>query len=62
MVMFSYYDYMIGGYNSLPMQIVPSEFGGGAFFTFHAKRTFEDQRGVYFAYMNADGVLQPAGC
>lgn len=57
-VMNSFYDYMIGGYNSIPMQIVPDEFGGGVFFTFHAKRTAAGTRLVFFPYLNDEGVMQ----
>lgn len=59
-VLTSYYDYMIGGYNSLPMQIVPDEFGGGVFFTYHAKRTATGIRKSCFSYLNDAGVLQPS--
>ncbi|MGB4261109.1 MAG: hypothetical protein WBJ09_04295, partial [Candidatus Cloacimonas acidaminovorans] len=35
----SYYDYMIGGYNGMPVQVIPDNVtgGGGYFLTYHAR-------------------------
>lgn len=53
----SWYDYMIGSYNNLPMQELPSQFGGGRFFTYHARLTQTGLRKVWFGYINDAGVL-----
>ncbi|MDP2172632.1 MAG: T9SS type A sorting domain-containing protein [Candidatus Cloacimonadaceae bacterium] len=57
-VMTSWYDYMIGGYNDLPMQEIPPLFGGGRIMTYHARRTSNGIRKVYFTYINDAGQMQ----
>ncbi len=54
----SYYDYMIGGYNDLPMCVEPDPLYGGYFLTFHGKRTATGQRRVFFSYISDNGVVQ----
>lgn len=56
-LMTSYYDYMIGSYNSLPLRVIPDVVGGGYFMTFHSKRTSYGTRRVFYAYLNANGTL-----
>lgn len=53
----SYYDYMIGSYNGLPLRLVPDAQGGGYFMTFHGKQTSTGQRKVFVAYISSTGVL-----
>jgi hypothetical protein len=48
----SYFDYVIGGYYNLPMQIQPSEFGNDIYLTYHAKTTLSGQRRVYYSRIN----------
>lgn len=56
-LMTSYYDYMMGSYNGLPLQIVPDAAGGGYFMTYHGKRNPTSTRRVFYAYINSSGVL-----
>jgi hypothetical protein len=58
MVTQSWYDYMIGGYHNLPMQEIPPQFGGGRVMTYHARRTSNGLRKVYFTYINDLGQMQ----
>jgi len=53
----SYYDYMIGSYNGLPLQVVPDVAGGGYFMTYHGRRTPTASRRVYYAYLDANGTI-----
>jgi len=53
----SWFDYMMGSYNNLPMQEVPTEFGGGRFFTYQAKLTNLGTRKVWFGYISDNGIL-----
>jgi len=52
----SYYDYMIGSYNSIPMRFVADQFGGGYFMTFHARRQPASQRRVFYTYVDPAGT------
>ncbi|MCB5271053.1 MAG: chitobiase/beta-hexosaminidase C-terminal domain-containing protein [Candidatus Cloacimonetes bacterium] len=54
----SYYDYMIGSYNSLPLRLIPDAAGGGYFMTYHGKRTPNSTRRVYYARINASGNIE----
>ncbi len=56
-LVFSYYDYMIGGYNSTPVHVVPDAQGGGLLMLFHDKRTATGQRKVEAATIHADGSI-----
>jgi len=51
----SYYDYMIGGYNNLPLQTIPSSAGGGYFATWQGKRSPGSTRRVFYTYLDAAG-------
>lgn len=51
----SYYDYMIGSYNGLPLQVIPDTAGGGYFLTFHGRRQPSATRRVFYAYLDASG-------
>jgi len=53
-LMFSYYDYMPGGYNECPIKILPGELGGGVFLTYHAQIENEE-RDIYYSVINDDG-------
>jgi len=57
-LLMSYYDYMIGGYSSLPLAVEPDPLYGGYFMTFHGRRTAGGQRRVFFVYINDNGVIQ----
>ncbi|MDY0150666.1 MAG: choice-of-anchor J domain-containing protein [Candidatus Cloacimonas sp.] len=53
----SYWDYMIGGFNGLPLCTVPDNQGGGYFLTYSGKRSANAQRRVFYAYLNNSGQL-----
>jgi hypothetical protein len=57
-VMESWFDYMPGSYNGLPMQIVPDNYGGGYFMIFHAKSTSAATRKVYYAKIASGGTVE----
>ena len=52
----SYYDYMIGSYNGIPLRTIPNEHGG-YFMTYHAKRTAESAatRRTFYTHLDATG-------
>ena len=51
----NFYDYMIGGYNGLPLQVIPTSAGGGYFATYHARRQANATRRVFYSYIDASG-------
>ncbi len=52
----SYYDYMIGSYNGMPVQVIPDNVaGGGYFLTYHGRRTATGTRRIFYAYLDANG-------
>ncbi len=53
----SYFDYMIGSYNSIPMRFVADQFGGGYFMVFHGRRQPASQRRVFYAYVDPAGAI-----
>ncbi len=57
-LLLSYYDYMIGGYNDLPMSVQPDPTYGGYFLTFHGKRTATGQRRAFYSYISDNGVIE----
>ncbi len=57
-LLMSYYDYMIGGYNDLPLCVEPDPTYGGYFMTFHGKRTATGQRRVFYAYISDAGTIE----
>jgi hypothetical protein len=48
---------MIGGYNSLPLRVVPSSAGGGYFATYQARRTVTGLRRTFYAFLDAQGNM-----
>jgi len=54
----SYYDYMIGSYNNLPLWVNPDPAYGGYFMTFHGKRTSTGQRRFFYSYIDDNGVIE----
>jgi hypothetical protein len=56
-LLFSYYDYMQGGYHSLPMRVQSSDTGGGIYIAYHGTRTATGTRRVFYTYLNSDGVV-----
>jgi len=54
----SYYDYMIGGYNDIPLCVQPDPAYGGYFMTFHGQRTAAGQRRAFYSYIDDNGVVQ----
>lgn len=59
-LMISYFDYMIGGYNSLPLCVNPNQYGG-YFATFHGKATSTGTRRVYYSYISDTGIINNLG-
>ena len=59
----SYFDYMPGGYNNIPIQIQPEVSfpnnypAGGIYIAFQAKETSFAERFVYFSYINSLGEI-----
>ena len=53
----SYWDYMIGNYNGLPLQVIPPNQGGGYMMTFMGQRTPTTDRRVFYGYINANGQV-----
>ena len=53
--MTNYYDYMIGSYSSLPLRVIPDEYGGGYFMVYQGRREPGSQRRVYFTYLSPQG-------
>ena len=53
----SYYDYMIGSYNGIPLRTIPESEGGGYFMTYHGKRQATSTRRVFYAYIDASGNI-----
>ncbi|MDD2228028.1 MAG: T9SS type A sorting domain-containing protein [Candidatus Cloacimonetes bacterium] len=51
----SYFDYMIGSYNGLPLRVIPESAGGGYFLTYHGKTSATATRRVYYAYLSDTG-------
>ncbi len=56
-LMTSYWDYMVGSYNSLPIRTVPQNAGGGYFMTWTGQRQPTGQRRVYYGYVDANGQI-----
>jgi hypothetical protein len=53
----SYYDYMIGSYNSLPLKLQPAAYGDGTYMIYHGKRTATGQRRVFYTYLDSNSSL-----
>ncbi|HNX37105.1 MAG TPA: T9SS type A sorting domain-containing protein [Candidatus Cloacimonadota bacterium] len=53
----SYYDYMIGSYNGLPLRVIPAAQGGGYFMTYHGRRQPTSTRRAFYSYINAAGAV-----
>jgi len=56
-LMTSFYDYMMGGYNHLPLRVIPQSAGGGYFLTYMGQRQATSQRRAFFGYINANGQV-----
>ncbi len=52
----SFYDYMIGSYNGIPLRNIPLD-EGGYFLTYHGKRTAIGSRRTFYAHLSADGEI-----
>ncbi len=51
----NYYDYMIGSYNEIPLQVIPASQGGGYFMTYHGRRQATATRRVFYSYLDPTG-------
>ncbi|MDP2173861.1 MAG: T9SS type A sorting domain-containing protein [Candidatus Cloacimonadaceae bacterium] len=51
----SYWDYMVGSYNGLPIRTIPASEGGGYFMTYTGRRQPTGTRRAYYTYLNAQG-------
>ncbi|HHE37671.1 MAG TPA: hypothetical protein ENL20_03755, partial [Candidatus Cloacimonetes bacterium] len=62
-LMTTYYDYMPGSYNGIPVQIQPpisqpnGYEAGGVYTVYHARQTTNSNKRLYFSYIDADGNL-----
>lgn len=56
-LLMSYYDYMIGSYNDLPLCLEPLSAYSGYFLAFHGQRTASGQRRVFSGYIQSNGTL-----
>jgi hypothetical protein len=56
-ILASYYDYMIGSYNNLPMRLVPDAQGGGYFITYHGQRSMNGLRRVFINFITSNGTI-----
>ncbi|MDZ4121651.1 MAG: carboxypeptidase-like regulatory domain-containing protein, partial [Candidatus Cloacimonadaceae bacterium] len=56
-IMTSYWDYMIGSYDTTPLRAIPQNFGGGYFLTFTGQRQPTSQRRVFFSHISDGGVV-----
>jgi len=54
----SWYDYMIGSYNNLPLWVQPDPDYGGYFMTFHGKITNTSNRRAFYSYIDDFGAIQ----
>lgn len=55
LIISSFYDYMPGSYNSLPLQV--QESGDGMYVAFHGRETAASTRRVYYAYIDNAGNI-----
>ncbi|HPH61943.1 MAG TPA: hypothetical protein PLX72_09885, partial [Candidatus Syntrophosphaera sp.] len=53
----SYYDYMIGSYNNLPLNLIPSSAGGGYFLTWQGRTAPASDRRTYYGYLDPAGNM-----
>ncbi|HPX67599.1 MAG TPA: T9SS type A sorting domain-containing protein [Candidatus Syntrophosphaera sp.] len=56
-IIHSYYDYMIGSFNNLPLNLIPSSAGGGYFLTWTGRGTPGGERMPYYGYLGYDGNM-----
>jgi len=56
-IMTSYYDYMMGGYEHLPMQVIPPSAGGGYMISYHGQRTTDSQRRAFYSRISNTGQV-----
>lgn len=56
-VLTSFFDYMIGSYNSTPIRVIPDVAGGGYFMTYMGQRQASSQRRVFYTYINSNGQI-----
>lgn len=56
-LMTSYYDYMIGSFNNMPLKEIPQSEGGGYMITYHARRTATGMRRAFFAHLSPEGLM-----
>jgi hypothetical protein len=59
-LMDSYYDYMIGNYNALPLRVIPESAGGGYFMSYHGSRTNSTAataRRAFYSYISNTGAV-----
>lgn len=56
-IMTSYWDYMIGNYNCLPVGLIPQSAGGGYMLTYTGKRAATATRRVFYSHISSSGQL-----
>ncbi len=57
-IMTNFYDYFIGGYSSLPLRMIPPEYGRGYFMTYHGRREAGSNRRIYFTHLDRQGNVK----
>ncbi|MDD4223277.1 MAG: T9SS type A sorting domain-containing protein [Candidatus Cloacimonetes bacterium] len=53
----STYDYMIGSYNNLPLNLIPSSAGGGYFLTWQGRTAPTSDRRSFYGYLDPAGNM-----
>ena len=62
----TYYDYMPGSYNGIPVQVQPAVSepngfnAGGVYLAYHIQETTTANRKEYFNFISSDGTINPA--
>ncbi|NLN84890.1 MAG: T9SS type A sorting domain-containing protein [Candidatus Cloacimonetes bacterium] len=51
----NYYDYMIGSYNEIPLNVIPASEGGGYFMTYHGRRQATSTRRIFYTHLDDVG-------
>ena len=61
----TYYDYMPGSYNGIPVQVQPQNpgncEGGGVYIVYHAQASPTGQRKIHFSYIDNEGGMVYSG-
>lgn len=53
----SFYDYMIGSFNNIPLKVISPSNEGGYFMTYHGRRTPTGMRRVFYSHLSSQGIM-----